>query len=336
MTALHRKPLGRGGPLVSSLCLGTMMFGDQTKSDEAGRILEAFFAAGGNFVDTADTYTGGASERMLGELLGDAPDDLFLATKAGNPVAGVEGSGSLDPAWLTRAVEMSCERLRRDRLDLLYLHLDDEITPRAEIVACLGTLLDTGQIEHWGVSNFRAWKMVDIVHLADTAGVARPIVVQPYYHMLNRGAEQEIIPAATHFGMGVVPYSVLGRGMLTGKYGAETPPEGSRAARGDPRLLENEFRPETMAAAARLADHARTKGNTSIGYALNWALANTQITSALIGPKSLAQLQGYLAAVAEPYDADDEALAEATCPSGRAPAPFYADPKYPYRGRSLA
>ncbi|MEL6767718.1 MAG: aldo/keto reductase [Pseudomonadota bacterium] len=336
MTALHRRALGQGGPSVSSLCLGTMMFGDQTEAPEAARILEAFFAAGGNFVDTADTYTGGASERMLAELLVDAPDDLFLATKAGNPVAGVEGSGSLAPDWLTRAVDMSCERLRRDRLDLLYLHLDDELTPREDVVSCLGRLLAEGRIAHWGISNFRAWKMVDIVHLADAAGVARPVVVQPYYHMLNRGAEQEIIPAAAHLGMGVVPYSVLGRGMLTGKYGTDGPPEGSRAARGDPRLLENEFRPETMAAAAKLAAHATAKGNTPIGYALNWALANTNITSALIGPKSLAQLRDYLAATGEPYDDADEAMAEEICPSGRAPAAFYADPKYPYRGRSRA
>ncbi|MEO1724810.1 MAG: aldo/keto reductase [Pseudomonadota bacterium] len=330
---LTKRPMGQRGPTVSSLCLGTMMFGDQTETAEAGRILDAFFAAGGNFVDTADTYSGGASERILAELLTDAPADLVLATKAGNPVKGVEGSGSLSSAWLRRAVEMSCERLRRDRLDILYLHLDDETTPREEVVATLGSLLEEGRIAHWGVSNFRAWKMVDIVHLADAAGVARPIVVQPYYHMLNRGAEQEIIPAAAHLGMGVVPYSVLGRGMLTGKYGAGGPPADSRAARGDPRLLENEFRPETMAAAGQLAEHARAKGNTPIGYALNWALANRLITSALIGPKSLAQLQGYIAAADEPYDAQDEAMAEETCPTGRAPATFYADPKYPYRGR---
>ncbi|MEM7496998.1 MAG: aldo/keto reductase [Pseudomonadota bacterium] len=333
MTALPRQTLGRSGPVVSRLCLGTMMFGDQTGEVEAGRILQAFFAAGGTFIDTADTYTGGASERMLANLLADAPDDLVLATKAGNPVTGVEGSGGLSPAWLERAVADSCARLKRDRLDLLYLHIDDEKTPRTEVIACLGRLIAEDRIAHWGISNFRAWKMVDMVHLADAAGVDRPIVVQPYYHMLNRGAEQEIIPAAAHLGMGVVPYSVLGRGMLTGKYGADAPPPGSRAARGDARLLENEFRPETMAAARRLAEHARAKGNTAVGYALNWALANRNITSALIGPKSLEQLQGYLAAIREPFDAEDEAFAEEVCPAGRAPAPFYADPKYPYRGR---
>ncbi|MEM6942522.1 MAG: aldo/keto reductase [Pseudomonadota bacterium] len=336
MTDLPRQTLGRTGPEVSRLCLGTMMFADQTDEAEAGRILNRFFEAGGTFVDTADTYSGGASERMLSRLLKDAPSDLVLATKAGNPVSGVLGSGGLSSDWLRRAVEASCERLDREHIDVFYLHLDDEKTAAEDIIACIGGLIARGTVKNWAISNFRAWRLMELVHTADIASVPRPVAIQPYYHMLNRGAEQEIIPAAAASGMGVVPYSVLGRGMLSGKYRDDAAPEGSRAARADPRLLENEFRPETLAAAQRLADHARSRGATPIGYAINWSLANTLITSALIGPKSLKQLEGYLAAMAEPYGAEDEAFAEETCPSGCAPAPFYADPKYPYRGRVTA
>ncbi|MEM6677948.1 MAG: aldo/keto reductase [Pseudomonadota bacterium] len=331
--SMIRRPLGASGPEVSQLCLGTMMFADQTEAVEAGRILSRFFEAGGNFVDTADTYSGGGSERMLRDLLRDAPSDLVLATKAGNPVAGVQGSGGLSAAWLAQAAAQSCERLGRDRLDLLYLHLDDEDQALEETVEALGRLLAAGTIGAWAVSNFRGWRIAEIVRLADRAGVARPVAVQPYYHMLNRAAEIEIIPAAAAYGMGVVPYSVLGRGMLTGKYRGGSAPEGSRAARDDPRLLQNEFRPETIAAAGRLADHASEQGVAPLAYAINWALANRLVTSALIGPKSLAQLDAYIAALDSPYGAEDEALAEAVCPSGCAPAPNYADPKYPYRGR---
>lgn len=335
MTPADRRPLGPGGPGVSPLCLGTMMFADRTDAAEAGAILERYLDAGGNFVDTADVYSAGRCETMLGPLIAPHRDRVVLATKLGNAVAGIEGSGGLSGAWVAQAVAGSLARLGVERIDLMYLHRDDEVTPLDETIAALAGEIAAGRVGAWGFSNFRGWKIAEMVRVADSLGAPRPVVCQPYYHALYRQAEVDILPAAAHFGIGVVPYSVLARGVLTGKYRGGVP-EGSRAGRADPRLMETEFRPETLAAAERLAAHAEARGRTPAGLALNWVLANRNVTSALVGPRTEAQMAGYLAALAEPFDAGDEAAVEAVNAAGCAPSPAYADPKYPYRGRRLA
>ncbi len=332
---IPRAALWAGGPEVARLCLGAMMFADQTEAGEAAEILDRYLAAGGNFIDTADSYSGGGSERMLGALLEARRDRVVLATKLGNPVAGTAGSGGLSARWIAEAVPASLARLRTGWIDLLYLHVDDETTPLEETIAALGDHLAAGRIRAWGFSNFRAWKIAEMVRVADRLGVDRPRVCQPYYHMLNRLVEIDTLPACAHFGIGVVPYSVLARGVLTGKYRAGTP-QGSRAGRGDKRILETEFQDATLAAAARAADHAESRGGTPAGFALNWVLANPLVTAALIGPRTASHLDGYLSAAAEPFGAADEAAADALNAAGCAPAPLYADPRYPYRGRPVA
>lgn len=333
MSALPRKSLTTGGPSVSRLCLGTMMFGDQTDEAEAGRILDAYFAAGGNFIDTADAYASGRSEEMLGRLLGARGDDAVLATKVGNKVGGVADSGGISPRWIAEAARQSLDRLQTKSIDLYYLHLDDNETPLDDVVGALGQLLADGKIKAWGFSNFRPWKIADLVHIADRLGVARPIAAQPYYHVLNRVIESDLLPACAHFDIGTVTYSPLARGVLTGKYRNGATPEGSRAARADVRMMETEFRPETVSAANRAADYAEASNRNPGGLALNWVLANQLITSVLAGPKTLAQLQGYLDAFGMAYTADDEAFLDGLCGSGCTPNPGYTDPRYPLRGR---
>ncbi|MEX6505570.1 aldo/keto reductase [Jiella sp. M17.18] len=332
MTQIPRQPLFSGGPAVSRLCLGTMMFGDQTDEPESGRILERFFAADGNFIDTADAYAGQESEKILGRLLKDAPADVFVATKVGNPVKGVEGSGGLSSDWIRRAAQMSRERLQRETIDLYYLHLDDERTPLEEVIGTLGGLISEGVIRHWAFSNFRAWKIAEMIRIADSLGVPRPVAAQPYYHILNRQAEADYLPACRHFGIGVVPYSPLGRGILTGKYRDGTP-EGSRAARGDARMMEVEFVPQTLALANRAADYAEGGGREPAALAIRWVLANAGIPSVLIGPKSVKQLEGYLGAFETTYSVVDEAFLSGLCAPGQLPVAGHSDPRYPYRGR---
>ncbi|MEF2553734.1 aldo/keto reductase [Aurantimonas sp. A2-1-M11] len=334
MTTIPKVPLFRDGPEVARLCLGTMMFADRTDEAEAARMLDRYFAVGGNFIDTADSYTGGQSEAMLGRLLKERRADCVLATKVGNPVTGVDGSGGLSPEWIARAAQMSRERLQTETIDLYYLHLDDEATPLDEVIAALGDLIAEGAIRHWGFSNFRAWKIADMIRIADRLGVARPVVAQPYYHMLNRTAEPDYLPACHHFGIGVVPYSPLGRGILTGKYRGGVPDD-SRAARGDKRMLEAEFLPGTIEAANKAADHAEQTGRDPGAMAVNWLLANAAVTSILMGPRNVAQLDGYLGAVDTRYDAEDEAVLSALCASGHTPVVGHSDPRYPYRGRVL-
>ena len=333
VTAIPRKPLSSQGPDVSRLCLGTMMFADQTDEAEAARILDAWFEAGGDFIDTADTYVDGESERMLGRLLGERRNSCFLATKVGNPLKSNPKSGGISRQWIARAAEDSLDRLRTDVIDLYYLHLDDNETPLEETVGALGELIAAGKVRYWGFSNFRAWKIAELIRIADNLGVPRPIAAQPYYHMLNRVVEMEYLPACMHFGIGAVAYSPLARGVLTGKYRGGVVPEGSRAARRETRMMETEFQDETIAAANRAADHATATGRDPVGLAIQWVLANEAVPSVLIGPKTLAQLETYLRAVATDYSADDEQVLSALCASGHTPVPGHSDPRYPSRGR---
>ena len=332
MTDLAKRPLFKGGPEVARLCLGTMMFGDQTDEREAARVLDGYLAAGGDFIDTADTYAGGKSEQILGRLMKERGGDVLIATKVGNPVASVEGSGGLSQTWIVKAATMSCERLQIETIDLYYLHLDDEATPLEETISALGRLIEERKIRHWGFSNYRPWKIAEMVRIADRLSVPRPVAAQPYYHLLNRRVETDYLPACYHFGIGVVPYSPLARGVLTGKYRAGTPDD-SRAARADQRITETELFPETIALANQAADYAEAGGRRPAGLAINWVLANQAITSVLIGPKSKAQLDDYLAAVATPYEPADETHLSGLCPSGHTPVPGQSDPRYPYRGR---
>ena len=333
MAEMQTRRLGAGGPEVSRLALGAMMFGGPTDEGEAREMIAAFAEAGGTFLDTADTYVDGASERIVGRALAGDRDRWTLATKLGNPVGG--RGGGLSAAWIAEAVDASLERLGTGSVDLLYLHREDEETPLEETIEALGAAMADGRVRGWGFSNHRAWKIAEMVRLADALGVARPIAAQPYYHALYRQAEIETLPACRHFGIGVVPYSPLARGVLTGKY-RDGPPEGSRGARGDARIAETELRPEVIHAAAHLGAHVEAQGRRLADVALHWVLANEIVTSVLIGPRTMAQLTSYLAALEAEHDPADEAVVDHLVPPGGVLGTGYADPRYPYRGRILS
>jgi aryl-alcohol dehydrogenase (NADP+) len=328
--------LGRSGIEVSVLCLGAMMFGDQTEEAEASRIIGQARDAGVNFLDTADAYAGGASERILGRLVKGERDRWIVATKVGTrlpPAAPNRGGNS--KLWLMRGAEESLARLAFDHIDLYYLHLDDLETPLAETVDAIGDLLRAGKIRYWGVSNFRGWRIAEIIRLCDAAGVARPVAGQPYYNAMNRLPEVEYIPACAHYGIGVVPYSPLARGILTGKYAAAQPPDAAtRAGRNDKRMMETEFRDESMVIAGKIKAHAEAKGRTAIGFAVNWVLANPRVSSVIAGPRTEVQWASYLAAIEEEFDAEDEALLDRFVRPGHPSTPGYTDPLYPVLGRA--
>lgn len=329
---LEKTRLGARGPEVSRLCLGAMMFGDQTDEGEAAAIIARYGEAGGNFIDTADQYAGGASERIVGRAIAGQRDRWVIASKGGNPMTDVPGSGGLSAPWLRQAIDQTLNRFGIDRIDLYYLHLDDEATPLEETIGAIGEMLAAGKIGGWGFSNFRAWKIAEIIRIADNLGVARPIAAQPYYHALYRLIEIDYLPACAHFGIGVVPYSPLARGLLTGKYNDGTP-EGSRAARRDTRMMETEFRPEAIEAARKMARYLEPSGRPMGGFALSWVLANRLISGVVIGPKTMTQLDDYLTLADTPYTAEDEAFMNQLIPSGSAAGYAYSDPRYPYRGR---
>ena len=328
-------PLGASGLKASRLWLGTMMFGDQTDAVEAARIVEATRAAGLNAIDTADAYAAGESERIVGRLIAADRERWVLATKVANPMGPLPNDRGLSRRWLTRAVEASLARLGTDWIDLWYLHRDDETTPLEETLQTLATLIQRGRILYWGVSNFRAWRVARVVETARRLGVPPPIACQPPYSAMTRGIETELLPACDHYGLGVVAYSPLARGVLTGKYLPDAAPEaGTRAARADKRLLQTEFRAESLALAQRFKTYAGQRGVTAASLAIAWALNNRFVTGVIGGPRTLAQWQDYLAAPTLDFSAEDERVISSLVAAGHASTPGYTDPIYPVAGRA--
>ena len=327
-------PLGASGLKVSKLWLGTMMFGDQTSEAEAANIVAASFDAGLNAIDTADVYANGESERITGRLIAPNREHWVLATKLANPMGSGPNQRGLSRLHIMQAVDASLARLKTDWIDVLYLHREDPSTPLEETLAAVGHLIERGKVHHFGVSNFRAWRIARVAEMCRAMGIAPPIVCQPPYNAMSRQIETELLPCCAHYGVGAVVYSPLARGVLSGKYppGA-TPPEGSRAARKDPRILQTEFRPESLALAHRMAEHARSRGLTPTQLALGWVWNNTLVNGLIGGPRTLTQWQDYLGAMDSPFTPEDEAFVSGLVSTGHASTAGYNDPAYPVVGR---
>ena len=240
----------------------------------------------------------------------------------------------LSRRWLARAIDESLERLGTDHVDVWYLHREDPATPLEETVAGVADAVRAGKVRYLGVSNHRAWRIAEIVAACRDAGLSPPAVCQPYYNAFNRMPEVEVLPACARYGIGVAPYSPIARGVLAGKYRpGEAPPEGSRAARNDRRIMQTEWREESLVLAQRVAAHARARGATPSQFAVAWVLNNRFVSSAIVGPRTLGQMREYLDGVDFAFGADDEALIDAMVASGHPSTPGYNDPAYPIEGR---
>ena len=331
---MHYRKLGKSNLKVSALCLGAMMFGDQTGRVEAANILAYGRANGVNFVDTADVYTKGASEEMLGALLQGQRNDWVIASKLGNKMSDRVNESLYSRVWMVRALEDSLRRLRTGHIDIYYLHLDHAGLNLEEPLRALADMVRDGKIRYWGLSNFRGWRIAETVRVAEQLGLPAPVVCQPYYNLLNRMPEVEILPACHHYGIGVASYSPIARGVLTGKYAPGAPAAaGTRAGRADKRIMETEFRPESLAIAQTLAAHAQSRGVTLAQFATAWVLANRILSAVIAGPRTLAQWQDYFPALDYAVNADDEALVDALVGSSHPSSPGYTDPAYPLNGR---
>ena len=326
--------LGRSNLKVSALCLGTMMFGDQTALDEARAIVQDAHAHGVNYIDTADVYTKGASETMVGELIKEQRHDWVLATKLGNKMSDRPNEGHFSASWMQREIDASLKRLLTNYVDILYLHLDANGMNLEEPLRALQTMLQMGKIRYWGVSNFRGWRIAEMVHVARQLNMPGPVVCQPYYNLLNRMPEVEVLPACAHYGIGVTPYSPVARGVLTGKYApGQAHDPATRAGRGDKRITDTEFRQESLVIAQTLRLHAESKGISLAHFATAWVLANPRVSSVIAGPRTLAQWQDYLPALDYVMTAEDEALVDSLVRPGHPSTPGYTDPAYPLNGR---
>ena len=331
---MEYRNLGHSGLKVSPLCLGTMMFGGPTDAHQSARIIARARDQGVNFIDTADGYTRGKSEEIVGAAIAADRHWWVLATKLASPsMPGPNGRGT-SRRHIQYAVDASLKRLGTEVIDVMYLHKEDHTTPLGETVRALADAVRAGKIRYLGLSNYRSWRVAEIAHLCDAEGIERPIANQPLYNILNRQIETELLPACGYFGQGVVPYSPLARGVLTGKYAPNSAPEqGTRAGRADRRMMESEWRPESLAIAQDIAAHARARGLTPGQFAIAWVLNNRFITAAIGGPRTLEQWDGYAGALEYRVTAEDEALIDRLVTPGHPSSPGFNDPAYPLEGR---
>jgi aryl-alcohol dehydrogenase-like predicted oxidoreductase len=327
---MQYRRLGKSNLKVSALCLGTMMFADQTDLGEARAIVADAREHGVNYIDTADVYSLGACETMVGELLQGQRDQWVLATKLGNPMTKGVNDRHFSRTWMLREIDASLQRLRTDNVDILYLHRDVNGMNLEEPLRALDAMLRAGKIRAWGVSNYRGWRIAEMVRIAGQLGMPGPVVCQPYYNLLNRMPEVEILPACDYYGIGVTPYSPVARGVLTGKYAPGQPPvEGSRVARGDKRIAETEFREESLVIAQKLKAHAEAKGITLAQFATAWVLAHKAVSSVIAGPRTLQQWQDYLPALEYKVTQEDEALVDSSVAPGHPSTAGFNDPSHP-------
>lgn len=328
--------LGRSALRVSPLCLGSMMFGGETDAATSARIIDKAFAAGVNFIDTADVYHAGRSEEIVGRAVAAQRDHWVLASKFGFPFAQGPNEQGQSRKWIFQSVEASLKRLGTDYLDILYFHRAIPGLPLEEAVRAVGDLVRQGKIRYFGLSNFKGWRIAEVARLCDQFGIERPVASEPLYNIVDRTAEVEQLPAARHYGLGVVSYSPLARGVLTGKYAPNAaPPADSRVARGDRRIQQTEWRPESLHIAQAIAAHAAARGTTSVAFALAWVLNNAAVAATIAGPRTEAQWDSYLPALALELGAADEALVDSLVPPGHASTHGYTDPGYPVEGRVL-
>jgi aryl-alcohol dehydrogenase-like predicted oxidoreductase len=331
---MQYRQLGRSGLKVSPICLGTMMFGGPTDEPTSMRIVAKAREAGFNFIDTADAYSRGASEETVGRAISNNRPGWILATKLANPMGDDPNRGGLSRRWVLQAADESLKRLGTDYIDIYYLHKEDHATPLEETVRAMAELIRQGKVRYFGVSNYRAWRLAEICNICDRLGVDRPVASQPYYNAMNRMPEVEHIPACGYYGLGIVPYSPLARGVLTGKYSPDVAPDkDTRAGRNDTRMMQTEWRPKSLRLAQEIKSHAESKGITAGQFAVAWVLNSSFVSSVIAGPRTEAHWDDYARALDYRFTAEDEALIDRLVVTGHPSTPGFNDPAYPIEGR---
>ena len=327
--------LGISGLKVSPICLGAMMFGGRTSEALSGRIIANARDAGVNFIDTADGYGNGESERIVGKFIRRHRDDWVLATKVYNPMGAGPNDRGLSRKHIMQGCDASLKRMNTDYIDVYYFHKDDEGVPLEESIAAVADLIAAGKLRYWGLSNYRGWRIALACGIAERMGVPAPVACQPYYNAMDRTPEVEVLPACEYYGLGIVPYSPLARGVLTGKYGVSTDDKGkgTRASTNDLRLMQTEWRTENLQIAQEIKSRAEMAGITAGQFALNWVLNNSLVTSVLAGPRTMRQWKEYLGGLHYEFTDEDEQFLNNFVPGGHPSTPGYIDPQYPYTGR---
>jgi aryl-alcohol dehydrogenase-like predicted oxidoreductase len=304
---METRLLGRTGMRVSSLCFGTMSFGGIADEATSAAMYRRCREAGVNFFDCANVYSAGVAEEILGRLVAEERDRVVLTSKVGFPMGADPNDRGLSRRHIVASVEASLRRLGTDRLDVLFVHTFDAETPVEETLRVLDLLVRQGKMLHLGVSNWAAWQIAKALGISAREGLSAFACVQPMYNLTKRQAEVEILPLALSEGLGVISYSPLGGGLLTGKYGADARPNSGR-------LIENAMYKARYGDASyfetaeRFAAFAAARGIHPATLAVAWVARHPAITAPIIGARDLEQLEPSLAAA--DFELDDETYAE--------------------------
>jgi aryl-alcohol dehydrogenase-like predicted oxidoreductase len=337
------RTLGRSGCAVSRLALGTMTFGAET--DEAGSHaqLDAFVDAGGTLVDTADVYSAGTAEQIVGSWLRSRPaevrDTVVLATKARFPMGSDANDVGLSRRHLQRALEDSLRRLDVDCVDLYQVHAWDPLTPLEETLRTLDDMVRAGKVRYVGLSNFTGWQVQKAVAVARAEGLQVPLTLQPQYNLLVRELEWEVVPSCLDAGLGLLPWSPLGGGWLTGKYQPGTRPTGATRLGEDPHRGVEAYdrrstRQRTWDVVTAVRRVAEGRGATMAQVALAWLVDRPGVSSVILGARSLEQLKDNLGASGLRLDAEETSALDAA--SDPAPADYpYGAPGVDQRSRRM-
>ncbi len=333
---MEYKSLGCAGVKVSEICLGTMMFGGPTNESDSVQIIHRALDAGINFLDTANVYNDGESERIVGKAVHSVRDEVVIATKVCGAMADGPNQSGSSRYHIMFQVEESLQRLDTDRIDLYYLHRPDPTTPIDESLRALDDCVKQGKVRYIACSNFDAWRVCEGLSVSEQMNLERFACVQPLYNIVNRDIEVELLPLCQQRGLGVVPYSPLARGVLSGKYRqGQPPPDGSRAARRDNRILQTELREESYEVAQQLIPLAAAHNKTLTQFALAWVLANPVVSSVIIGPRTMQQLEDNLGCLDCVLSNSDEEAIDQLVPPGEHTGKGHNDPAYPVLGRSF-
>ena len=323
---MEYRRLGDTGLMVSELCLGCMTFGREADEGDSREIVGRFLEAGGNFIDTADVYSKGISEEITGRAIKGVRDDVVLATKVFFPMGEGPNDAGLSRKHVTQGCEDSLRRLGTDYIDLYQVHCWDSATPLKETLSALTDLVRSGKVRYIGVSNFTGWQLVKSVCLSEANGLERFVCLQPQYSLVERNIEREILPICLEEGLGVIPWSPLGGGFLSGKYRREEePPQGSRISEAVASMEEHWDRRATDRNWRALDVVGRISEETGKSYAqisLNWLLRQDGVTAPIIGARTLEQLEDNVGASG--WTLDEEQVEELSDASA-------LEDVYPYR-----
>jgi aryl-alcohol dehydrogenase-like predicted oxidoreductase len=309
------RKLGNSGAVVSSLCLGTMTFGAEADEATSHLLIDDYVAAGGNFLDTADVYSAGVSEEIVGRWLKAHPAEaqqMVVATKGRFPMGKGPNDLGISRRHLVQALDASLRRLGVEQIDLYQMHAWDALTPIEETLRFLDDAVSAGKIAYYGFSNFLGWHVTKAVHLARANHWAPPVTLQPQYNLLVREIELEIVPACLDAGIGLLPWSPLGGGWLAGKYKRDVTPTGATRLGENPNRGMEAFGPRnsqerTWQIIDAVAAIAKSRGATAAQVALAWVAAQPAVTSVILGARHQAQLADNLGAASLKLSSDEVA-----------------------------